>query len=79
MTKLSRLLEEPPFRLLSYFLIKRLAKSIRTINRWGAVARPNYLAGLLAAAELAKADGVKEISAIEFRSEEHTSELQSPC
>lgn len=66
LSKLSRVLEEPPFRLLSYFLVKRLAKSIRTINRWGAVDRPNYLAGLLAAAELAKADGLKEISAIEF-------------
>lgn len=66
MSLLSRIAEEPPFRLLSYFLVKRFAQSVHTLNRWGAVDRPNYLAGVLAAAELAKADGIAEISVIEF-------------
>lgn len=66
MSFLSRIAAESPFRLLSYFLVKRFSNSIRTINRWGAVDRPNYLAGLVAAADLAKADGVREISVIEF-------------
>ena len=66
MSILSRISEEPPFRLLAYFLVKRMARSVRTINRWGAVDRPNYLAGVLAAAELAKSDGIREISVIEF-------------
>jgi hypothetical protein len=66
MSILSRIAEEPPFRLLSYFLVKRFSDSVKTIDRWGAVERPNYLAGVLAAAELAKSDGVNEISVMEF-------------
>jgi hypothetical protein len=66
MSILSRVAQEPPFRLLSYALVKRLASSVRTINRWGAVDRPNYLVGVLAAADLAKADRIPEISVFEF-------------
>lgn len=66
MSMLSRLIEEPPFRLLAYFIVKRFARSVETINHWGAVDRPNYLIGILAAARLAKADGIGEISVIEF-------------
>ena len=66
MTLLARIAQEPPFRMLSYYLVKRFARSIQTINQWGAVDRPNYLVGVLAAAELAKSDGIKEISVIEF-------------
>lgn len=66
MSKISRIAEEAPFRLLSYFLVKRLAGSVRTLNHWGAVDRPNYLVGVLAAADLAKADGHAAISVIEF-------------
>jgi hypothetical protein len=66
MSVFTRVVEEPPIRLLSYFLIKRFAKDIETINRWGAVERPNYFLGVLAAAKLAKADGLSDISVIEF-------------
>jgi len=63
---LLRIAQEPPFRLLAYFIVKRFAKSVQTINRWSAVDRPNYLAGVLAAADMAKADGINETSVIEF-------------
>ena len=66
MSRLSRLLEEPPFRLASYFFVKHFAKSIRVVERWGAVSRPHYLAGVLAAADQAVREGVKEISVFEF-------------
>jgi hypothetical protein len=66
MSMLFRIAQEPPFRLPAYFLVKRFARSVRTINRWGAVDRPHYLAGVLAAADLARSDGVNAISVIEF-------------
>ena len=66
MSLVTRLAEEPPFRLLSYFFVRRLSRSVDVIDRWGAVERPNYFAGVLAAARLAKADGIPEISVIEF-------------
>ena len=50
---LDRVLEEPPFRLVTYFFVKRFAKSVRTIDRWGAVDRPQYFSGVLAAAQQA--------------------------
>lgn len=63
---INRILKEPPFRLLSYFMVKRLSSSIRSKNRWAAVERPQYLAGVLAAADLARASAIAEISVIEF-------------
>ena len=66
MSGLSRIMEEPPFRLLSYFLLKRFAKSTATIDRWGTVDRPHYFAGVLAAAKQAMSEGVPEISVFEF-------------
>jgi hypothetical protein len=66
MSKLRRIFEEPPFRLVTYFVVKRLAKSMRTIDRWGAVDRPHYLAGVLAAANQALRENVNEISTFEF-------------
>ena len=66
MSVLRRIVEEPPFRLPAYFLVKRFARSVRLINRWGAVDRPHYLAGVLAAADMAKAENIKEISVFEF-------------
>lgn len=66
MSILSRVAMEPPFRLASYFLIKRFAKSVRTIDRWGAVDRPNYLAGVLAGALQAKREQRSEMSIYEF-------------
>lgn len=66
MSVLERLLHEPPFRLAAYFFVRRFAKSVRRIDRWGAVDRPQYLSGVLAAAELAKSDGIPAISVAEF-------------
>src|SRR5688572_24178668 len=66
MSLLTRVLAEPPLRLVAYALVRRLAKSVRTIDRWGAVERPHYLAGVLAAADQALREGVQRIAAIEF-------------
>lgn len=66
MSILRRVSQEPPFRLGAYALVRRFARSVHTINRWGAVDRPNYFAGVLAAAKQAAAEKVPEISAIEF-------------
>lgn len=66
MSIFTRISEEPPFRLMTYFLVKRFSSSIRSKNRWAAVDRPQYLAGVLAAADLARASAIPEISVIEF-------------
>src|SRR5689334_10476940 len=63
---LKRLSEEPPFRLLSKAGVNRFAKSVRTRARWDVASRPEYLAGVLAAADQAIQEGVEEISAFEF-------------
>lgn len=63
---LSRLIEEPPFRLAGYYAVKCFANSVREIDRWGAVKRPQYFAGLLAGADQARREGAGEISAFEF-------------
>lgn len=61
-----RLSEEPPFRLATRAVIKRTRMSIRTKARWDAVARPNYLAGILGGADQAKREGASSISIMEF-------------
>lgn len=66
MSRIRRIFEEPPFRLAAYFFVKRFVKSIRTIDRWGAVDRPHYLAGVLAAADQALRENVTGISVFEF-------------
>lgn len=66
MSMIGRIAQEPPFRLASYFLVRRFAKSIRLIDRWGAVDRPHYLAGVLAAADHARRENIARISVIEF-------------
>jgi len=58
--------EEPPFRLVTRAIIKRTPTSARTKARWDAVARPNYLAGILGGADQAKREGASKISVIEF-------------
>lgn len=63
---LKRFSAEPPFRLFSKMLISRMPCSIRTKARWEAVPRPNYLEGVLAAADEAKREGVSSIAAYEF-------------
>lgn len=63
---LTRLLQEPPFRLFTKALIKRLPCSVRTKALWDVADRPNYLAGVLAGADQAIREGVKAISVYEF-------------
>lgn len=66
MSILTRLAEEPPFRLVSLAFIKRFAKYPATRARWSAGPYPQYLTGLVEAAEVAKIDRVATITAIEF-------------
>lgn len=61
-----RLVEEPPFRLLAKPLIARLPVSVRVKAHWDAADRPQYLVGLLAAADEARRDNLKAISVYEF-------------
>ena len=63
---LKRILEEPPFRLLVKALYGVWPVSVATRSRWDISPRPNYLAGVLLAAEQARLEGVREISVIEF-------------
>lgn len=63
---LTRLSMEPPFRLLTRQLLKRLPVSVWARERWDLSPRPAYLLGLLTGAEVARYRGVPEISAIEF-------------
>ncbi len=57
---------EPPFRLFSRALIKRLPVSMRIKCTWDAVERPHYLLGVLRAVDQAKKQGVPEICVAEF-------------
>lgn len=61
-----RLAEEPPFRIVTKALIGRLPVSVRTKSRWDVASRPQYLTGVLAAADEALREGVAEISVFEF-------------
>lgn len=63
---LVRIAKEPPFRLLARAIVRHLPFSVQTKALWDAVARPNYLVGVLYAANQAKEEGVPEISVIEF-------------
>ena len=65
-TFLGRLSEEPPFRLFTKLLVKAFPVSVRTKARWDVASRPQYLAGVLAAANEALEEGVEEISVFEF-------------
>lgn len=63
---INRISEEPPFRILSQKFVKYFIGSLRQKARWEAVERPNYLSGLLKAADQAMSQNIKEIVAIEF-------------
>jgi hypothetical protein len=63
---LLRILEEQPFRLLVRTAIKRFPLGICIYERWDAVDRPQYLCGMLAAADLAKRCGTDSIYVVEF-------------
>jgi hypothetical protein len=61
-----RLSYEPPFRLVTRFMLKQFPVSVRTRARWDISDRPAYLLGLAMASEQAIVEKRKAISAIEF-------------
>lgn len=63
---LRRLAMEPPFRLLARQVLRFVSRNVRTRALWELSRRPAYLLGVLQAADQAKQQGIKEISAIEF-------------
>ncbi len=63
---LLRIVEEPPFRLLVKALIRAAPVSVRSKAKWDAVDRPQYLFGILSAAQQAIIEGVPAVSVIEF-------------
>lgn len=65
-TLASRIMKEPPFRLLAKGAVKFFPFSARTRSFWDAADRPQYLAGTLYAADQAREEGVSEISVVEF-------------
>lgn len=65
-TLFSRLAKEPPIRVFSQKFVKYMASSIRTHAMWDTSPRPNYLLGVLKAADEAKADNIPRILAVEF-------------
>jgi hypothetical protein len=65
-SSLNRIAKEPPFRLLVKKLVRSAPVSIRVKAAWDAVSRPNYLVGVLTAADEAVRAGVPEITVIEF-------------
>ena len=66
MDLLKRFAKEPPFRLFLRALLFALPTSVRTKALWELGPRPNYLLGVLAAADQARRENIEEISAIEF-------------
>lgn len=62
----SKLVQEPPFRLVARQFVKWLPVDLLTKAQWDVVARPHYLIGLLRGATEARAAGITEFCAIEF-------------
>ena len=62
----SKLLKEPPPRLLVKALCGVFPVSASTRALWDVSPRPNYLSGVLLAAQQARQQGTPEISVIEF-------------
>ena len=63
---LAKILKEPPIRLIVKALYGVLPVSVTTRALWDVSPRPNYLAGVLLAAQQALSEGVREISVAEF-------------
>ncbi len=63
---LKRCAKEPPFRLFLRALLSLLPTSVRTKALWELGHRPNYLVGVLAAADQACRENIAEIAVIEF-------------
>jgi hypothetical protein len=64
--RLVKLLKEPPLRLFARKLFSMLPVSASTRGLWDISPRPNYLCGVLLAAQQAREEGVAAISAVEF-------------
>jgi hypothetical protein len=62
----SRLAKEPPIRVFSQKVVKYLMSSVRLQELWDTSARPNYLLGVLKAADQARDEKVAKILAVEF-------------
>lgn len=60
------LAKEPPFRLIARSVIRTLATDVHTRALWDVEDRPQYMLGVLRAAQQAKESGVKAISVAEF-------------
>src|SRR5579872_3161131 len=63
---LQHFLGDPPFRRIVRPLVKRLSRDVRQQALWDVSDRPNYLQGVLAAADQARLEGISEIAVIEF-------------
>lgn len=63
---LDRLAREPPFRIVARALLKHLPVPVETRARWELSPRPEYLMGIVAAAQQARRQQVSTISVIEF-------------
>jgi hypothetical protein len=63
---LGKILREPPIRLIVKALCGVLPVSASTRALWDVSERPNYLSGVLLAAQEAQLEGIDEISVIEF-------------
>jgi hypothetical protein len=57
---------EPPLRFFARLALKRLPMSLYARERWALSKRPAYLTGVLAAAQFARSEGLREMIAIEF-------------
>jgi len=64
--RLVKLLKEQPLRLFARKLFSVLPVSASTRGLWDISPRPNYLSGVLLAAEQAHEEGIAAISAVEF-------------
>ena len=62
----TRVLHEPPFRLLAKCLARYCSRSLASKVRWEAAERPQYALGVLFAANQARRLGIPEIVVIEF-------------
>lgn len=65
-TLLSRLAKEPPIRIFAQKFVKYTTTSIRAHAMWDTSPRPNYLLGVLKAADQAREEKISRILAIEF-------------
>lgn len=63
---LSRFAKEPLIRVFSQKFVKYMATSVRTHAIWDTSPRPNYLLGVLKAADQAREDNISRILAVEF-------------